>query len=198
MKQASRTIQTNKSLNVAEIINHEIETVRRAWRLTPPEASYREPRWFKAAASAATKAGRLPKRGYGGSVIGQLHAAGFHQALDHMAVVRVDGERFVILEPYECSCSMDTARRIAKELAALLGCDAWVRVTESHRDRTTHVKPTKRAVDRCLNQQIGRSSKRKRLDCQFGPYEMGPVFGEVIVSLADSSHFMKTDCNVPQ
>ena len=62
MKQATRTIQSNKSLSVAEIVNHEIETVQRAWRLTPPEAGIREPRWFKAAASAAVKAGKLAKR----------------------------------------------------------------------------------------------------------------------------------------
>lgn len=132
MKQATRTIQSNKSLSIAEIVNHEIETVQRAWRLTPPEAGFREPRWFKAAASAAVKAGKLAKRGYGGSVISQLHGAGYHQALDHMAVVRVEGERYVILEPYESSCSTDTARRIAKELAALLGCDAWVSLRSWH------------------------------------------------------------------
>ncbi|HUP82165.1 MAG TPA: hypothetical protein VM260_26670 [Pirellula sp.] len=99
MRQASRIRQSNKSLNIAEIVNHEIETVQRAWRLTPPEAVFREPRWFKAAASAAVKAGKLAKRGYGGSVISQLHGAGYHKALDHMAVVLVDGERHVIFEP---------------------------------------------------------------------------------------------------
>ena len=132
MREASRIRQSNKSLSIAEIVNHEIETVQRAWRLTPPEAGFREPRWVKAAASAAVKAGKLAKRGYGGSVISQLHCAGYHQALDHMAVVRIEGERFVILEPYESSCSMDTARRIATELAALLGCDAWVSLRSWH------------------------------------------------------------------
>jgi hypothetical protein len=132
MREASRIRQSNNSLSIAEIVNHEIETVRRAWRLTSPEAGFREPRWFKAAASAAVKAGKLAKRGYGGSVISQLHAVGYHKALDHMAVVRIDGERHVIFEPYESSCSMDTARRIAAELAILLYCDAWVSLRSWH------------------------------------------------------------------
>lgn len=132
MREASRIRQSNKSLSIAEIVNHEIETVQRAWRLTTPEAGFREPRWFKAAASAAVKAGKLARRGYGGSVISQLHGAGYHKALDHMGVVCVDGERHVIFEPYESRCSMDTARRIAAELAILLRCDAWVSMRSWH------------------------------------------------------------------
>lgn len=132
MIQSNRNERAIRSANIQRIVSQEIDAVRKAWRLTPPEANYREPLWFKSAATEATKAGRLPKRGYGGSVTSQLHAAGYHKALDHIAVVLVDGERHVIFEPYESRCSMDTARRIAAELAILLRCDAWVSMHSWH------------------------------------------------------------------
>jgi hypothetical protein len=62
----------------------------------------------------------------------QLRDAGYHDAMDHMGIIRVDGERHVILEPYESRCSMDTARRIASELAMRLGCKAWVSLVSWH------------------------------------------------------------------
>jgi len=107
-------------------------TVRKAWRLTAPESYYREPRWLRAAASMAGKAGRLPKLHRWSSVINQLHDAGYGRALDHIGIVREQGQRHVIFEPYECSCSMDTARRIAEELASKLKCRAWVSLCSWH------------------------------------------------------------------
>jgi hypothetical protein len=109
----------------AERLNSEIAAVRKAWRLTPPESNYRDPQWLKSAASVAAKAGLLPKCRRGDLVIDQLRRAGYDRAIDHFAVLRVGGERHVILEPYECTCSMDTARRIAAELADRLACNAW-------------------------------------------------------------------------
>ena len=112
-------------------IQRDIEAVRRAWHLTPPEA-YRDPHWLKSAATAAAKAGRLPKRRMYGTVINQLHDAGYHELVDHIGVVKVDGERHVIFEPYESRCKMDTARRMADELATKLQCRAWVSLCSWH------------------------------------------------------------------
>ena len=154
MIQSNRNELAIRSANIQRIVNQEIDAVRKAWRLTPPEANYREPLWFKSAATEAANAGRLPKRGYGGSVISQLHGAGYHQALDHMGVVCVDGERHVIFEPYESSCSMDTARRIAAELAILLRCDVWVSMRSWH-------YPSRRKYCICRYTIVGvRSSRR--------------------------------------
>jgi len=107
-------------------------TVRKAWRLTAPESYYREPRWLRAAASMAGKAGRWPKFHRWSSVINQLHDAGYGRALDHIGIIREQGQCHVIFEPYECSCSMDTARRIAEELASKLKCRAWVSLRSWH------------------------------------------------------------------
>lgn len=107
-------------------------TIRKAWRLTAPESYYREPRWLRAVASMAGKAGRLPKLHRWSSVINQLHDAGYGCALDHIGIIREQGQRHVIFEPYECSCSMDTARRIAEELASKLKCRAWVSLRSWH------------------------------------------------------------------
>jgi hypothetical protein len=112
--------------------NQMFNTVRKAWRLTAPESYYREPRWLRAAASMAGKAGRLPKLNRWSSVIDQLHGAGYSRALDHIGIIREQGQRHVIFEPYECSCSMDTARRIAEELASKLKCRAWVSFCSWH------------------------------------------------------------------
>jgi hypothetical protein len=70
-------------------------------------------------------------------VINQLQNAGYGNAIDHYAVVRDDGERHVIFEPYESRCSMDTARRIASELAAKLQCRAWVSLRSWHNPGST-------------------------------------------------------------
>lgn len=118
--------------NAATAVRDEIEVVRKAWRLTRPETDYRDPMWLKSAASVAAKAGRLPKRGAYGSVINQLHGAGYHRMIDHVGIIKVDGERHVIFEPYESRCSMDTARRMANELAEKLQCRAWVSLCSWH------------------------------------------------------------------
>jgi hypothetical protein len=122
----------SNSSDIQRQINDEIEAVRKAWKLILPELDYRDPKWLKSAATLAAKAGRLPKRGSYDSVISQLQRAGYEQAIDHMAVVRVDGQRHVVFEPYESSCSMNTARRMAKELAAKLNCEAWASLRSWH------------------------------------------------------------------
>lgn len=132
MIQSNRNERAIRSANIQRIVNQEIDAVRKAWRLTPPEAYYRDPQWLKSAASQASKAGTLPKRSSYESVLSLLGRAGYHKALDHMGVECVDGERHVIFEPYESRCSMDTARRIAAELAILLRCDAWVSMRSWH------------------------------------------------------------------
>ncbi|HAC91618.1 MAG TPA: hypothetical protein DCF63_13470, partial [Planctomycetaceae bacterium] len=73
--------------------NQMFNTVRKAWRLTAPESYYREPRWLRAAASMAGKAGRLPKLHRWSSVINQLHDAGYGRALDHIGIIREQGQR---------------------------------------------------------------------------------------------------------
>jgi len=108
------------------------DTVRKAWKLTTPEPYYREPRWLRAAAYAAGKAGRLPALRRWDSVTNQLHGAGYQAALDHIGIVCEQGERYVIFEPYESRCSMDTARRMASELASKLQCRAWVSLRSWH------------------------------------------------------------------
>jgi hypothetical protein len=108
------------------------DTVRKAWKLTTPEAYYREPRWLRAAAYAAGKAGRLPALRRWDLVTNQLHGAGYQAALDHIGIVCEKGERHVILEPYESRCSIDTARRMASELASKLQCRAWVSLRSWH------------------------------------------------------------------
>ncbi|MDZ4850823.1 MAG: hypothetical protein SGI77_16165 [Pirellulaceae bacterium] len=132
MSERKRNERNNPHVNIQQIVNQEIDAVRKAWRLTPPETDYRDPRWLRSASRQASKAGKLPKRHPCDSVMSQLHQAGYHKAIDHMTVVHVDGERHVILEPYESSCSMDTARRIAAEFANRLGCKAWVSLRSWH------------------------------------------------------------------
>jgi hypothetical protein len=117
---------------VQHIVEQEVEAVRKAWRLVPPEPYYRDPQWLRSASSKAAKSGKLPKRSRWDSVISQLHYAGYDRAFDHIGIVRVDGERHVILEPYESRCSMDTARRIAAELADRLECRAWASLRSWH------------------------------------------------------------------
>ena len=121
-----------KHVNMQQVIEQEIEAVRKAWRLTPPEPYHRDPQWLRSAAGQAAKAGRLPKRSAGELVIHLLSHIGYCKAIDHPAIECVDGERQVIFEPYESRCSMDTARRIAKELAAILECDACVSMLSWH------------------------------------------------------------------
>ncbi len=132
MSECNRNERTNKPVNIRQIVEREIEAVRKAWKLTPPEPYYRDPRWLKSLASQAARAGKLPKRSSYDLVTQQLHDAGYHKAMDHMGIICVDGERHVILEPYESSCSMDTARRIASELATRLGCRAWASLRSWH------------------------------------------------------------------
>lgn len=124
--------QVKRGADINRIVLREIDTVRKAWRLTTPEANYRDPQWLKSAASQAAKAGTFPKRKPYQTVLDLIFYAGYHAAIDHPAVIRIDGERHVILEPYESSCSMDTARRIAAELSTRLGCDAWASLKSWH------------------------------------------------------------------
>ena len=118
-------------------VEREIAAVRKAWKLATPEANYRDPQWLRAAATLAARLGKLPKRYPGATVLSQLHDAGFHKALDHAGIVRVAGQRYVILEPYESSCSVETTRRIARELAAKLSCRAWVSRRSWHKPGST-------------------------------------------------------------
>jgi hypothetical protein len=60
------------------------------------------------------------------------HRAGYDEAMDHTGIVRENGERHVILEHYESRCSMDSARRIADEIATRLSCKAWVSLRSWH------------------------------------------------------------------
>ena len=109
------------------------EAVRLAWNLTKPELSGSEPRWFRKAAIEAGKAGRLPKFKGFPSVRHQLVAAGYdYTFFDHPGVVEEDGERHMIFEPYESTCSMHEARRIARELAEKLQCRASVSMISWH------------------------------------------------------------------
>gem|GEM_PF-1710444 len=122
----------SKNVNMQQVIEQQIEAVRKAWRLTPPEPYYRDPQWLRSAAGQAAKAGRIPKRAAGELVIYLLSHIGYCKAIDHPAIECVDGERHVIFEPYESTCSMDTARRIAAELSSKLPCRAWVSLRSWH------------------------------------------------------------------
>lgn len=132
MNQMSRIEQARRDAKHLREIEDRFNAIRKAWDLVEPSPYNRDPQWLRIAASRAAKAGRLPRRFAGESVIMMLHNAGYSRAIDHPAIEKVDGVRRVILEPYESSCSMDTARRIAEELAILLECDATVSLCSWH------------------------------------------------------------------
>ncbi|MCA9195478.1 MAG: hypothetical protein KDB03_27090 [Planctomycetales bacterium] len=132
MNQITRIAQTRRSPSLQQEMEDRFNVIRKAWDLVEPSPYSRDPKWFRIAASRAAKAGRLPRHFVGEPVLSLLFNAGYGRAIDHPAIERVDGIRRVILEPYESSCSMDTARRIAAEIAILLECDASVSLCSWH------------------------------------------------------------------
>jgi hypothetical protein len=132
MNQLSRIEQARKDAKLRQEMDDRFNAIRKAWNLVEPDRYDRDPQWLRIAATRASKAGRLPRRIGGELVIMLLGRAGFNLAIDHPAIERVDGIRRVIFEPYESTCSMDNARRIAAELAILLECDASVSLCSWH------------------------------------------------------------------
>ncbi len=132
MNQISRIEQTRRSSTLQQEMEDRFNVIRKAWDLVEPSPYNRDPKWLRIAASLAAKAGRLPRHFAGESVLTLLSDAGYGRAIDHPAIERVDGIRRVILEPYESRCSMDTARRMAAEIAILLKCDARVSLCSWH------------------------------------------------------------------
>ena len=132
MNQISRIEQTRRPSTLQQEMEDRFIVIRKAWDLVEPSPYNRDPKWLRIAASLAVKAGRLPRHFAGESVLTLLFDAGYGRAIDHPAIERVDGIRRVILEPYESSCSMDTARRMAAEIAILLKCDANVSLWSWH------------------------------------------------------------------
>jgi hypothetical protein len=132
MNQISRIEQARRDAKLRQEMEDRFNIIRKAWNLVEPDPYNRDPKWLRIAASLAAKAGRLPRHFAGEPVLSLLFNAGYGRAIDHPAIERVDGVRRVILEPYESSCSMDTARRIAAEIAILLECDASVSLCSWH------------------------------------------------------------------
>lgn len=132
MNQFSRIERDRRDRLRLQEIEARFNVIRQAWDLVEPDLYDRDPQWLRIAASRAVKAGRLPRRIAGELVIMMLSRAGYGRAIDHPAIERVDGVRRIIFEPYESSCSMDTARRMAAELAILLKCDASVSLCSWH------------------------------------------------------------------
>ena len=132
MNQISRIERDRRDRLRRQEIEARFNVIRQAWDLVEPDLYDRDPQWLRIAASRAVKAGRLPRRIAGELVIMMLSRAGYGRAIDHPAIERVDGVRRIIFEPYESSCSMDTARRMAAELAILLECDASVSLCSWH------------------------------------------------------------------
>lgn len=132
MNQISRIEQARRDAKPRQEMENRFNVIRKAWDLVEPDPYDRDPQWLRIAASHAAKAGRIPRRYAGELVIMMLAQAGYGRAIDHPAIERVDGVRRVILEPYESRCSMDTARRMAAEIAILLKCDASVSLCSWH------------------------------------------------------------------
>ena len=132
MNQISRIEQARRDAKLRQEMEDRFYVIRKAWNLVEPSPYNRDPKWLRIAASRAAKAGRLPRHFAGESVLTMLFDAGYGRAIDHPAIERVDGVRRVILEPYESRCSMDTARRMAAEIAILLKCDASVSLCSWH------------------------------------------------------------------
>lgn len=132
MNPISRIEQARIDARLRQEMEDRSNVIRKAWDLVEPDLYDRDPQWLRIAASRAAKAGRLPRRVGGELVFMMLARAGYGRAIDHPAIERVDGIRKVIFEPYESSCSMDTARRIAAELAIRLECDARVSLCSWH------------------------------------------------------------------
>jgi hypothetical protein len=132
MNQISRIEQARRDAKLRQELEDRFNVIRKAWGLVEPSPYNRDPKWLRIAASLAAKAGRLPRHFAGESVLTMLFDAGYGRAIDHPAIERADGVRRVILEPYESRCSMDTARRMAAEIAILLKCDASVSLCSWH------------------------------------------------------------------
>jgi hypothetical protein len=132
MNPISRIEQARIDARLRQEMEDRLNVIRKAWDLVEPDSYDRDPQWLRIAASRAAKAGRLPRRIGGELVFMMLARAGYGRAIDHPAIERVDGIRKVIFEPYESSCSMDTARRMAAELAIRLECDARVSLCSWH------------------------------------------------------------------
>ncbi len=132
MNQISRIEQARRDAKLRREMEDRFNVIRKAWDLVEPDPYDRDPQWLRIAASRAAKAGRIPRRCAGELVIMMLAQAGYGRAIDHPAIESVDGVRRVIFEPYESRCSMDTARRMAAELAILLECDASVSLCSWH------------------------------------------------------------------
>jgi hypothetical protein len=132
MNQISRIEQARKDAKLRQEMDDRFNVIRKAWNLVEPDRYDRDPQWLRIAATRASKAGRLPRRIGGEQVIMLLGRAGYNLAIDHPAIERVDGIRRVIFEPYESTCSMDNARRIAAELAILLECEASASLCSWH------------------------------------------------------------------
>jgi hypothetical protein len=132
MNQISRIEQARRDAKLRQELEDRFNAIRKAWGLVEPSPYNRDPKWLRIAASRAVKAGRLPRHFAGDSVLTRLFDAGYGRAIDHPAIERVDVIRRVILEPYESRCSMDTARRMASEIAILLKCDASVSLWSWH------------------------------------------------------------------
>ncbi len=130
--QLNRIEQARRDAILRQEMEDRFNAIRKAWTLVEPDSYDRDPQWLRIAASRAAKAGRLPRRSSGELVVMLLDRAGYNRAIDHPAIERVNGVRRVIFEPYESSCSMDTARRMAAELAIRLECDAWVSLCSWH------------------------------------------------------------------
>jgi hypothetical protein len=137
MNQLSRIEQARKDAKLRQKHADRFNAIRKAWNLVEPDRYDRDPQWLRIAASRAAKAGRIPRRFAGESVIMMLSHAGYSRAIDHPAIEIVDGVRRVILEPYESRCSIDTARCMAAEIAILLKCDASVSLCSWHNPGAT-------------------------------------------------------------
>lgn len=132
MNQISRVEQARRDRRLRQELEDRFNAIRKAWGLVEPESYNRDPQWLRRAASLAANAGRLPRRKAGELVLSTLSLAGYGRAIDHPAIEKVDGIRKVIFEPYESSCSVDTARLMAAELAIRLECDASVSLRSWH------------------------------------------------------------------
>lgn len=132
MNPISRIEQARRDAKLRQEMEDRFNVIRKAWDLVEPSPYNRDPKWLRIAASRAAKARRLPRHFAGESVLSMLFDAGYGRAIDHQAIEMVDGVRRVILEPYESRCSMDTARRMAAEIAILLKCDASVSLCSWH------------------------------------------------------------------
>ena len=132
MNQISRIEQARRDAKLRQEMEDRFSVIRKAWDLVEPDPYDRDPQWLRIAANRAAKARRLPRHFAGESVLTMLFGAGYGRAIDHPAIEIVDGVRRVIFEPYESRCSMDTARRMAAEIAILLKCDACVSLCSWH------------------------------------------------------------------